>query len=366
MRILHSIVIDGWPAGSWYAVNMAKRLRELGHTTLLMCRPGCRTQQEAAGAGLSTFTGINLKKKAPGQMVSNLSHIGQLLIDWQPDIICAHWGEDHSAWGMIKGLYGDKTPLVRIRSLDPKPPKAHPLGKWLHERVTNLVITSNQYLRHCYLERFSLRDDQVRVIYPGMDIPDIEPVTPAAGSYKAEHPVVGLLARFSPVKGHKYFFESARLVAKSIEDVQFVLAGFESELTRRDLESMAQEVGIADRVEILSERTGRSAAIINRFDVGVISSVFSESISRALMEYFAMGIPAVATDVGGIPDLLAEGDFGTLVPPRDPARTAEAVVELLQDHTRRVQSGQQAREFLRTQRTWAQAAETFQQTLLEI
>ncbi len=366
MRILHSIVIDGWPAGSWYAVNMARQLQDMGHETLFVCRPNCRTQREAEDAGVPTFTKLNLKKKMPWKMVWNLSYIGHLLTTWKPDIICAHWGEDHSAWGMIKAMYGDKTPLVRVRSLDPKPPKAHPLGKWLHEQVTDLVITSNKYLRWCYLERFALRGEQVQVVYPGLDLPDQSPFLPSPDGYKAENPVVGLLARFSPVKGHRFFFPAARMVADRIDNVRFVLAGFASELTREDIQQMAAEDGIADRVDIISERTGGSTGIIRQFDVGVISSVFSESISRALMEYLGMGIPAVATYVGGIPDLMGEGDFGIVVSPEDPSAMAAAIINMLQDHARRHRCGHAAREFMRTQRTWPQAAGKFQDALLRL
>jgi len=359
LRILHSIVLDGWSAGSWYAVNMAHYLNLLGHENLFVCRPGCRTRDEAVKAGLQIHDEINLESKNPLHMVGNLSRLGALLLKWKPDVICAHWGEDHSYWGLLKSLYRDPVPLVRVRSLDPKPPNAHPLSRLLHENQTSLIVVSNSYLRRCYLDLFVLREEKVKIVPPGLDVSEYEGIASGSAGYKADHPTVGLLARFSPVKGHRYFFEATRLVAEQIPKVRFLLAGFESELKTPDLVKMAENAGIVGQTEIIDRRDGPSAPIIARFDVGVVSSIYSESVSRSMMEYLAAGVAVVATDVGGVPDLLAEGDFGTLVPPENPQQLAMGIVNLLRDHNGRRCKGEAGREFIRTQRTWEQAAKKF-------
>ncbi len=362
MRILHSIVLDGWSAGSWYAVNIARQLGDLGHDNLFVCRPNCRTCDEAIAAGLSVDNRVNLEEKNPLRMIGNLSRLGQLLVDWKPDVICAHWGEDHAYWGLLKSLYRERIPLVRVRSLDPKPPKAHRLSRRLHEKMTALVIVSNAYLRKCYLDLFCLSEQQVCIVPPGLDFAPFKNMTnqgTSAQPFKAVFPTVGLLARFSPIKGHRYFFEAARLVKEKIPEVRFLLAGFESEYSAPDIRDMAQQAGVEDCTEIIGHRDGPSAPIVARFDVGVVSSVYSESVSRAMMENLAAGVPVVATDVGGVPDILNEGDFGNLVPPEDPGALADGIVQLLTDHDRRHQAGQSGREFIRTRRTWPRAVELF-------
>lgn len=369
MKILHSIVLDGWSAGSWYAVNMARHLNLLGHENLFVCRPACRTREEAARAGLNIHDRINLESKNPLRMVGNLSAIGDLLVNWKPDVVCAHWGEDHSYWGILKSLYRDPVPLVRVRSLDPKPPKAHPMSRWLHHGPTKLVIVTNTYLRRCYLELLDLPEGKIRIVPAGLDFTDfagLSSSTQGPSDYKANHPTVGLLARFSPVKGHEFFFQAARLVADKIPDVRFLLAGFESELKTEDLREMASWAGVDGQTEIIDRRTGSPAPIFARFDVGVVSSVYSESVSRSLMENLAAGVPVVATDVGGVPDLLAEGDFGILVPPKNAVQLADGIIELLQDHDRRRKMGFAGREFIFTRRTWEQAAENFAEAIFSV
>jgi len=362
MRVLHSIVLDGWSAGSWYAVNVACHLDRLGHENLLICRPGCRTQREAAQVGLRFHDRINLEAKNPLRMVTNLSALRRILAAWKPDIVCAHWGEDHSYWGVLKLLYHDGVPLVRVRSLDPKPPKAHVLSRWLHKKQTKLVVVSNAYLRRCYLELFDLPEESVKIVPAGLDIAgfaDPSPSTGGASGFKAGNPTVGLVARFSPVKGHSVFFRAARLVAEKLPEVRFVLAGFESELKTKDLMEMARKAGVDRQIEIIDRRTGSPAAIIARFDVGVVSSVYSESVSRVLLEYLATGVPVVAANVGGIPDLLSAGEFGILVPPGSAEELAAGIVELLRDHERRRRLGCGGREFIRTHRTWEESARNF-------
>jgi len=362
LRILHSIVLDGWSAGSWYAVNLARRLDLLGHENLFVCRPNCRTRDEAAAAGLRIDDRFNLESKNPVRMAQNLGGLAGLMREWKPDVICAHWGEDHASWGIVKLLHGGRAPLVRVRSLDPKPPRAHLFSRWLHHRQTRLVIVTNSYLRKCYKERLGLADETVHVVPPGLDFApfaDLAPMPAHSSGFKAEHPTVGLVARFSPVKGHAVFFRAARLVADVIPQVRFVVAGFESELSAADIARMAKESGVIEQTEFITTRTGPSAPIIARFDVGVVSSVYSESVSRCLMEYLAAVVPAVATDVGGIPDLLAAGDFGILVPPRDADALARGVIELLRDRDRRLRLGEAGCEFIRTQRTWEKCAAQF-------
>jgi len=248
-------------------------------------------------------------------------------------------------------------------------PKSHPLSRWLHHRPTDLVIVTNTHLRGCYLELLDLPEDMVRIVPAGLDFADFASLSPGAQGaleYKAEYPTVGLLARFSPVKGHDFFFQAARVVAEKIPNVRFLLAGFESELNTEDLREMARQAGVDGQTEIIDRRTGSPAPIIARFDVGVVSSVYSESVSRSLMENLAAGVPVVATDVGGVPDLLAEGDFGILIPPKDAAQLATGIIELLQDHDRRRQLGFAGREFIFAQRTWEQAVENFAAALFSV
>ena len=82
--------------------------------------------------------------------------------------------------------------------------------------------------------------------------------------------------------------------------------------------------------------------LVAALDILVMSS-YTESFPNAILEAMAMGKPVVATNVGGIPELIEEGQTGFLVPPRDPKAIADRVLSLCRDSARRLQMGRAAR-----------------------
>ena len=168
------------------------------------------------------------------------------------------------------------------------------------------------------LERF-------RIVYNGVaPLADIAPATlPGSGTHS-----VGIVANFDrPVKRVDLFIEAARRVLDMGEDVRFVLIG-DGPLGPQ-LRGRAERLAIADRVHFLGLQRD-PAPYIAPLSVGVLCSD-SEGLSNAILEYMAAGVPVVATDVGGNPELIQQAVTGLLVPPGDPQALAEAIVRLVRD-----------------------------------
>ncbi|HYI80966.1 MAG TPA: glycosyltransferase [Thermoleophilaceae bacterium] len=126
------------------------------------------------------------------------------------------------------------------------------------------------------------------------------------------------VAALAEKKGHRYLLEALRDLPGATLDV----VG-DGEL-RGDLERMAATFGLDDRVRFLGERSKREVAELMRAaDLFVLPSL-AENLPVVLIEAQASGLPAVATSVGGVPELVDDA-AGTLVPPRDPAALAEAI-----------------------------------------
>lgn len=89
----------------------------------------------------------------------------------------------------------------------------------------------------------------------------------------------------------------------------------------------AAELGIADRVHFLGSLED-TLPVYHAADAAILSSV-SESLPNAIVEALACGLPAAATDVGGVPELLANQPFGRLAPPSNPEALATALTDLL-------------------------------------
>jgi glycosyltransferase involved in cell wall biosynthesis len=81
-------------------------------------------------------------------------------------------------------------------------------------------------------------------------------------------------------------------------------------------------------------------------DIGVVSSIGSETICRSALEYMAMGKPVVGTTVNAIPEIISDGLNGILVPPRDGVGMGRAILELLENDQKRIEFGKKSRELI--------------------
>jgi glycosyltransferase involved in cell wall biosynthesis len=139
--------------------------------------------------------------------------------------------------------------------------------------------------------------------------------------------VVGTVAALAPHKNHADLARAAAIVLARRPAVQFAWIG-EGEC-RPALERQIAALGIGDRVHLLGFRTD-ARALLGQFDVFALSS-YLEGLCTSLLDAQALGVPVVATAVGGIPDVIESGRTGLLVPARDPAALANALERALAD-----------------------------------
>jgi len=136
---------------------------------------------------------------------------------------------------------------------------------------------------------------------------------------------VGCVGRLERVKGVEYFLRAAGLLAADSPDVRFIVAGTGSDEPR--LRSLATSLGLAGMVDFLGY-VEPVARLLTSLDVVVIPSL-SEASGLTAMEAMALGVPVVASLVGGLPEVVENGETGLLVPPGDEAALARAIARLL-------------------------------------
>jgi glycosyltransferase involved in cell wall biosynthesis len=139
--------------------------------------------------------------------------------------------------------------------------------------------------------------------------------------------LVSVFSRLNPMKGVRYFLESAQMLAQRFPDVHFMVVGDGG--TRNYLEEQAKKLSIADRIVFTGFRND-IPDLLAESSISVLPSL-SEGISNTLLESMAAGIPVIATRVGGNPEVVEDGVSGLLVPPRDPAALAAAAGRLLEN-----------------------------------
>jgi len=183
----------------------------------------------------------------------------------------------------------------------------------------------------------------VRVIYPGIDLGRFREPTPAA-IHARRPPVVGTAARLVPIKAIEYLIRSVAAVRKRIGDLRLEIAGSGPEL--RPLQAEANSLGLADGVRFLGWRPDM-ATVLPRWDVFILPSL-DEGFPIALLEAMAAGLPVIASDVGGVPELVNHGETGFLVRPRDVDGLSERLVYLVPDRQARASMGAAGRRRVRS------------------
>jgi glycosyltransferase involved in cell wall biosynthesis len=160
--------------------------------------------------------------------------------------------------------------------------------------------------------------------------------------------VVGSVANINAQKDHITFLQAASKVVRTRPDVRFVLLGETSESQRaygRRVWAEADRLGLSWGRELIHRAPGgRVAELAPAMDVFWLSSEErGEGIPTAMLEAMALGIPVVASNVGGVADVLREGEGGFLVPPKDPEVLAAKTSLLLADDDLRVEQSRRAR-----------------------
>lgn len=134
--------------------------------------------------------------------------------------------------------------------------------------------------------------------------------------------VFGTVARLTAQKGHRYLLEAMPKTIRECPNAVFVFAG--DGPLRKSLESAAVSLGVDRNVRFLGFRKDITR-LMAAFDAFVLPSLF-EGLPNAVLEAMACGKPIIATSVDGTPEAVVHGETGWLVPPRDPAALADAIL----------------------------------------
>ena len=321
MNIVH-LEDEPWDSGiADYAATLAAEQARRGHQVAVWGLAGSPVLKDAAARGLETRgwkAGALGWAEVPAQR--------RALAARRPDIVNAHTGSAHARALLIAPR---SAAVVRTRG-DARAPKSNFLTRWAAAR-TAVLIAANASLK-AGLEA-SFPGTPVRLVPQGIDGP------PAAAPLPAP-PIVGMIARLDPVKGHGALIDTARLLKPGIPGLEIRCAG-EGRLGE-DLRRRASESGLADAVHFLA-RVADKWSFLSSCRVGVVASTGSEAVSRAALEWMASGRPLVATRVGGLADLVDDGVTGLLVAPGDVAALARALRLLLEDPARAEAMGRAAR-----------------------
>jgi len=175
--------------------------------------------------------------------------------------------------------------------------------------------------------------------------------------------LIGLIARWHPMKDHSNFIHAAELMETRGHDVYFVLAGRGVDKNNSNLMKIIQEKGLTDKMYLLGERTD-VPSLMAGLDIVSSSSAWGEGFPNVVGEAMACGIPCVVTDVGD--SAWVVGNTGIVIPPRDPEALANAWKWLIDlGRAGRIKLGRAARERVLEKFSLAQVVENYEQLYLK-
>jgi glycosyltransferase involved in cell wall biosynthesis len=218
------------------------------------------------------------------------------------------------------------------------------LEKWT-ARITDAIVTLTPQEREDHLRFRIAPGDPFTVIHSGVDLAPFLTGRPRAearsllGVPQGEI-VIGTVGRLTAVKGQEGLIRTVGELLRRGERVFLVLVG-EGE-RRRELEELTLRLGIAEKVHFLGWRPD-VAQVLAACDLFCLPSR-NEGMGKALVEAMAMGLPVVASDIGGIKDIVRPGENGLLVPVGDVQAWAEAIARLCHDPGMRQRMGAAGRQ----------------------
>lgn len=215
----------------------------------------------------------------------------------------------------------------------------------LNPRIDRVICVSDAVRQ--YLVRQGLPPRRLVTIYKGHDPAWYDSEATSSRDelgFPGDAFVVGFVGRIRPVKGVDVLLRALALLPPEL-NVHLLLIGAVAD---KQVERLLTQPEIASRTHCTGYRED-AAALMRHCDIFAMPSIKREGLPRAVIEAMTQGVPPIVSDVGGMPELVSDGECGLVFPPRAPEALAEAIRELAQDAEKRKRFGKRARERIATQ-----------------
>ncbi len=361
-RILYIDEVSRIAGAANCLIMLSAHLDRARYTPLVACPPGPLADQ-VTEVGIThipfEFRQRRLKASLPGrlgqhnrrffnplalaQKVREGFEIARLIRQHQIDILQTNSLSAHIA-GLVAGRLAGIPVFWHIHLFYPR---------WLY-RVTlpeHVVFVSHALCRAAFPVTVP---PQAHVIYNGRDLSVFDPDLPHQ-DLRAELgvpqgiPLVGITAQLLRGKGHRALLRAWQIVARRHPEARLVIVGDgpvepgEAQPYRQELEQLARDLGVSQGVIFTGFRTD-IVDVLHTLDILVSASTHLETFSLSVLEGMAMRKAVVATKVGGVPELITDGETALLVEDGNVPAMAAAIERFLDDPELRTRCGRQARQ----------------------
>ena len=373
MRVLHLFSDWKWTGPAEPVVSLCEALSKRGVAVTLAYRktpiefPERTVEKEVASRDVPGHDGFKLNRYfSPRDWVFDLREISRFVDDRSFEVVHTHLSHDH-ATAAISLVFSKKKPLL-VRTDHKR--DGLPLGRsmaYLMARTDGLV-TYSEKLRQEDMRHFTIPAERTCKLPPGFTpyTGPVEDVRASLGVGTSEK-VIGVIGRLKKDRGYDVILQAFKRVRDKMENVKLVIVGRSSQVEESIMKPLAA-LGLEQDVILAGYRVEDYFSVIAAFDIFLMMRAGSDGTARALREVLGMGIPAIVSTKGMLPELVIDGQTGYAVD-LDEHALADRMVRLLTDDATRTRFGINARNYALSEWDYSTQAERlmhFYETLLQL
>lgn len=320
------------------ALAAAQAAAEDGRGAVLACPPGALAD-EARKCGIRVRTAAISSGKPPGgsglgwpaavqAMLRSSDAVLEIAREERPGLLHAHHPVGAVQAGKAHAQL--RIPLIlHVHETLPTPPQYRLFGPWLKRRCDRFVCVSQA--GEALVRRLGVEETRITRIYNAVE-PRYLGAPAVAAELQQPGPHVGIFGVLEPRKGHRDLIRACAGLRDRFPQLKLWIVGGLSYARNggyvAELQALAQRLGLSDALHFTGERSD-VPELMAGMDAVVLASRERESLPTVLMEASALGRPVVATDVGGVQEIVENERTGLIVPRADPAKLEAALRRVL-------------------------------------
>lgn len=212
-----------------------------------------------------------------------------------------------------------------------------------------IMLFNSPSAKNMYSEATGINNDKLEVLPNVVDTEYFKPDQNLGQKLRKKYKLpqnailIGQVSRLVSNKDHESLLDAFKIVSSKIKNTYLFIIG-EGPL-RDAIEAKIEHLGLKNRV-IMTGHCENVLEYLCALDIGVHSSIF-EGVPISLLEYMSVGLPAIATSVGGIPDVINDGKTGLLVPAKKSQKMADILLQLILNQKLRISIGEKSRQWVK-------------------
>ncbi|MBI4697821.1 MAG: glycosyltransferase family 4 protein [Nitrospirae bacterium] len=339
LTILHTEASKGWGGQEIRVFHESLRLTALGYKVVIACQYGSKLSENARKAGLAVSI---VRMEYPIALFAVMKFL-KIVRDEKVDIVHTHSSKDSWLAGITGRIAG--IPVVRSRHLS-TPVGQNRLTSFVYSHLADIIITSGMHIRNALITRNRIEPEKIVSIPAGVDT-DIFNANIKGDKIRAEfhlensYPIVGSVAILRHWKGHRFFLEAVPQVLAFLPEAKFIIAGDGPQFD--NLKQQVAGLGIEKNV-IMTGFRNDVPEIMAALDMFILPSIASEATSQVIPQALAIGKPVIATDAGGLSEIIEDNVTGLLIPPKNPDAIAGAILKMAKHKEQAMEMAARGRE----------------------